>query len=99
MTDSLDYFTIALPSITKSIPAEMDKNRYNRDTPSSPLLPKDHMSLANEEKVVNPPQKPVTSKADWAGVKKSHLSAIPMISPIKKHPIIFTMKVPTGKTP
>ena len=62
----------------------------------SPSLSKARFSLAKVEKVVNPPQKPTARNIFHPEVITELLSENPYISPIKKHPVIFTKKVPKG---
>lgn len=54
-------------------------------------------SLANVENVVNPPQKPTARNIFQPGVSRELRSEKPYISPIIRHPEIFTKKVPKGK--
>ena len=54
--------------------------------------------MANVEKVVNPPQKPTARNIFHPEVRSELLSDSPYISPIRKHPLIFTKKVPHGNT-
>ena len=54
------------------------------------------MSSANDEKVVNPPQKPVIRKTFIDGEMTWVFSARPKKMPITKLPIILTANVPHG---
>lgn len=65
----------------------------------SPLLPNTHISSANEENVVKPPQKPVISITFSPGVITCAFSSRPNNRPIMKHQIMFTRNVPMGKEP
>jgi hypothetical protein len=51
--------------------------------------------LENAEKVVNPPRKPVTKNNCQLRLTLP-FSLNPNTSPIRKHPIILTVKVPNG---
>ena len=55
------------------------------------------MSSANEEKVVNPPQKPVMRNTFIEGEITWFRSARPKKIPITKLPMILTANVPHGK--
>jgi len=61
-----------------------------------PSRSKAMFSLANVEKVVNPPQKPTVKNNLQSELIRLPLSDKPKKIPISKHPIIFTRKVPYG---
>lgn len=54
-------------------------------------------SKANEEYVVNPPQNPVARNKVVFVERRLLLEENPKITPIKRHPIMFTEKVPKKK--
>jgi len=54
-------------------------------------------SLANAEKVVKPPQNPTARNIRHSLLRKFPFSDKAYKTPIKKHPVIFTAKVPKGK--
>jgi hypothetical protein len=70
---------------------------YNKKWKKSPSLSIARFSLAKVENVVNPPQKPTVRNIFHPELNKELLSDKPYISPIRKHPVIFTKKVPKGK--
>ena len=63
-----------------------------------PDLKRLRLSSAKAEKVVNPPKRP-TNKNNLKLVEMFPRSNKPQEKPIKNDPIIFTPKVPQGKTP
>lgn len=62
----------------------------------SPSFNSDRFSLANVEKVVNPPQNPTVRNILIPGLIRSPLSDIPYMIPIRKLPKMFTVNVPQG---
>lgn len=53
-------------------------------------------SSVKDENVVNPPQKPTTRNMRHSGETSPLRSKIPKRIPIRRHPVILTMKVPKG---
>lgn len=53
--------------------------------------------MEKAEKVVNPPQKPTTSRNLQFGSKLSDRSESPINKPIRRQPKTFTARVPQGK--
>lgn len=64
---------------------------------SSLFLRRKCFSKAKAEKVVNPPQKPVAKNKVLFWERMLPLTDRPKISPISRHPIILTKKVPRKK--
>lgn len=84
------------PRKTAIIPSMLLASRLIRANLYSPERIRSIVSRVKEEKVVNPPKRPVKRKARvlW---EKEKASAILQQKPIRKEPITLTDKIPKGK--
>ena len=85
------------PRATAATPTIILASMYRVKCHSSPEFSSECFSKAKVEKVVNPPQKPVDSSKIWFWVRKLLFAEKPNIIPIRKQPIILTIKVPKKK--
>lgn len=86
-----------MPPYVAKIPNTTLAMIYEKNNPVFCSLSKPTLSKVKAENVVNPPQIPDIKKSFQLSFAANVLKARPQKSPIKKHPIIFTTKVPHGK--
>ncbi len=79
-----------------SNPINTLETTYAEACQSCPSRSNATVSYEKAEKVVNPPISPVARNSRHSGVRLP-LSVKPKTIPMKKQPIIFTVKVPNGK--
>lgn len=96
MPPNQQFFINIRPATTIKTPKMILIEVYNTITNQCRWLSSMYVSLANDEKVVNPPQNPVMSSALIVGEITFDLSANPKSTPISKDPRMFTTNVPIG---
>ena len=85
------------PNQTSSRPNAKLNPTYNPKLSHCRCCRSRYMSSENDEKVVNPPQKPVMRKTFIDGETRCVFSARPKKMPMMKLPTRLTVKVPHGK--
>ena len=87
---------IRRPTHTNSRPRAKLPTAYAPKPQKWRLSNSDSISWLSDEKVVNPPQKPVIRKAFIRGEMTPPFSTRPNSTPMMKLPTMFTIKVPHG---